>query len=162
MVNLQSQSETARQADPPSGKAGRDKPLVLVVNDTQEILELFREILEDEGFDVILSSFGIQEVAEVQEIDPDLIILDFLIGGEALGWQMLQKLRMTRETEKLPVVVCTAALQLVKELEGHLTSKNVGLVLKPFDIDDLLRAVHTAMQPGGIAGVRDAGARVGT
>lgn len=136
----------------------RQKPLILVINDTQEILDLFREILEEEGWDVVLSSFGVQEVADVQRVDPDLVILDFLIGGEAQGWQLLQKLRMTRATEKLPIIVCTAAIQLVKELEGHLTSKNVGLILKPFDIDELVEAVHKGLRAGGIAGnhnVRD-------
>jgi len=155
VVNVQSQA--VKNAELISTRRGRDKPLVLVVNDTQEILELFREILEEEGFDVILSSFGVQEVQDVQSIDPDLVILDFLIGGEAQGWQLLQKLRMTRETENLPIVVCTAAVQLVRELQGHLTAKNVGLVLKPFDIDDLVTAVHAAMQPGGITGAGNVG-----
>jgi CheY-like chemotaxis protein len=58
---------------------------------------------------------------------------------------LLQKLKMDRATAKIPVVVCTAALQLARELEGHLKEKGVALVLKPFDIDDLLRAVEVAL-----------------
>lgn len=127
------------------GKGKRAKPLVLVVNDTQEILDLFREILEEEGYNVVLSSYGFKEVSSVQEIDPDLIILDFIIGGEEHGWQMLQKLRMCRDTAELPVIVCTGAIRLAKDLEGHLAAKNIGLVLKPFDIDDLLREVSSVM-----------------
>lgn len=153
-MNIESQSAGSHPISPFVSRGKRDRPLALVVNDTQEILELFREILEEEGFDVVLSSFGVQEVADVQKINPDLIILDFLVGGEAQGWQLLQKLRMTRATENLPIIVCTAAIQLARELEGHLKAKNVGLVLKPFDIDDLVRAVETAMQPGGITGMK--------
>jgi len=39
-------------------------------------------------------------------------------------------------------VVCTAAVKLVQELEGHLRAKGVGVILKPFDIDDLTSEVR--------------------
>lgn len=117
---------------------------ILVINDTPELLDLFREILEDEGYRVSLYSATFQDLEEIKRAKPDLILLDFIIGGEASGWQLLQKLRMDRETAKIPVVVCTAALELARELEGHLRAKGIGLVLKPFDIDDLLLAVNGA------------------
>ena len=114
---------------------------ILVVNDTVEILDLFREILEEEGYRVSLYSFAFRDLDEIKENRPDLIILDFIIGGEDHGWQLLQKLKMDRETATIPVVVCTAAVRLVRDLEGHLKEKGVGVILKPFDIDDLLREV---------------------
>lgn len=116
-----------------------------MVNDTQEILDLFRDILEEEGYRVSLYSYAFQDVAEIEALRLDLVILDFVIGGEAHGWQLLQKMKMTRRTANIPVIVCTAALQLVRELEGHLRAKNVLVVLKPFDIDDLVDAVATAL-----------------
>lgn len=122
---------------------------ILVINDTQEILDLFRDILEEEGYRVSLYSYAFQDISEVREIRPDLVILDFIIGGEAHGWQMLQKMKMTRDTMGIPVIVCTAALSLARELEGHLRAKNVGVVLKPFDIDDLLEAVNNGLREGG-------------
>mgnify|MGYP001774029797 CR=1 FL=1 len=118
---------------------------ILVVNDTQEILDLFREILTDEGYDVFLYSYGIQDLSEVERIKPDLIILDLLIGGETVGWQMLQKLKMRRSTASIPVIVCTAAVKAAREMEGYMRAKQVGLVFKPFDIDDLLQAVRQAL-----------------
>jgi CheY-like chemotaxis protein len=68
-----------------------------------------------------------------------------MIGGEPVGWQMLQKLKLRRSTAGIPVVVCTAAVKAVQEMEGYMKSKNVGLVLKPFDIDDLLLAIKQAL-----------------
>jgi DNA-binding response OmpR family regulator len=119
---------------------------IMVVNDTQEILDLFREILLEEGYEPILYSYAIQDLAEVERVKPDLIILDHIIGSEAVGWQMLQKLKMRRSTATIPVIVCTAAVKAVQEMEGYMKSKNVGLVLKPFDIDDLLLAIKTALK----------------
>jgi CheY-like chemotaxis protein len=119
---------------------------IMVVNDTQEILQLFREILTDEGYEAILYSYAIQDLVEIERVKPDLIILDYMFDEEQIGWQLLQKLKMYRPTASIPVVICTAAAQKVREMEGYLQSKGVGLVLKPFDIDDLLRAVEQGLR----------------
>ena len=131
-------------------------PRIMVVNDTQAILELFRDLLEEEGYEVVLYTFAIQDLAEVERVQPDLIILDHIFGEERLGWQLLQKLKLRRSTESIPVVVCTAAAKAVQEMEGYLTAHGVALVLKPFDIDDLLSTVRLALQN------RDAAALVDT
>lgn len=127
----------------------------MVVNDTQEILDLFRDLLEEEGYRVSLYSFAFQDLAEVKQRKPDLVILDFIIGGEAQGWQLLQKMRMDRETMSIPIIVCTAAIALIRELEGRLRDKNVGIILKPFDIDDLLREVSRALAEAATQGPED-------
>src|SRR5687768_13446507 len=98
---------------------------IMVINDTQEILELFEDLLTDEGYEVVVYSFGIQDMEEVVRAAPDLIILDLLMGGEQAGWQMLQKLKMKRKTANIPVIVCTAAAKVVQEMEGYLKSKKV-------------------------------------
>ncbi len=119
---------------------------IVVVNDTQEILELFREILEEEGYKVSLYSFAFNDINEIVKLDPDLVILDLMIGGESVGWQLLQKMKMDRRTAKLPIVVCTAALRLMQEIEGHLRAKGVGVILKPFDIDELVQQVRDLLE----------------
>ena len=111
---------------------------ILVVNDTQEILELFRMLLEEEGYEVVLSGFPIQQISDVEQIHPDLIILDIVFGDQKSGWQMLQMIKMKRSTASIPVIVCTAALDMVREQEGYLVSQGVHVVFKPFDIDHLL------------------------
>jgi DNA-binding response OmpR family regulator len=123
------------------------KSRILVVNDTQEILELFRMLLEEEeGYDVVLSGFPIQQVKEIEHIKPDLIILDLVLGDEKTGMQMLQMLKMQRSTAAIPVLVCTAALQIVREQEGYLVSQGVHVVYKPFDIDELLTTVKQLLE----------------
>ena len=119
---------------------------IMVINDTQEILDMFRAILEEEGYEVILYSFAILDMTEYERVKPDLIILDLVFGGEKSGWQMLQKLKMNRSTATIPIIVCTAATNAIREMEGYLLSKGVGVILKPFDIDDLLAAVKLALQ----------------
>ena len=123
------------------GTASRPKRII-VINDTPEILDLFRDILEAEGYEVMLYAYDPKHIDEIERRQPDLIILDYLIGGEPLGWQFLQMLKMTRATEHIPVIICTAAVSQIQELEARLRSLGVGVVLKPFNIDDLLEEIE--------------------
>jgi CheY-like chemotaxis protein len=126
---------------------------ILVINDTKEILDLFRMLLEDEGYRVSLDSFSALDaaakLADVKHLKPDAIVLDFLVGGEQMGWQLLQLLRMDPVTRGIPIVVCTAAVRQVEELESHLRTMGVEVVLKPFDIDDIYGALERALHPAG-------------
>jgi DNA-binding response OmpR family regulator len=119
---------------------------ILVVNDIQVILELFRTLLEEEGYEVVLAGFPFQQISDIERINPDLIILDFVFGDQKTGWQMLQMLKMRRSTATIPVIACTAALDLVREQEGYLISQDVHVVFKPFDIDQLLTSIKQALQ----------------
>lgn len=118
---------------------------VFVINDTVAILELFRAMLEDEGYRVTTDGFSVELVemlGRVKDVKPDLIVLDFIILDEGKGWQFLQLLKMDREARRIPVIVCTAAAKLVEELQVHLDMMGVVVVLKPFDIDHMLHEME--------------------
>lgn len=124
---------------------------ILVVNDEPAILHLFRDLLGDEGYRVSLDKFerAIEELREtVIELQPDLVILDFIIGGEHKGWQLLQVLKMDRATREIPIIVCTAAAKQITELTSHLNELGVHAVLKPFDIDHLLDIIGKVWESG--------------
>ena len=119
---------------------------VLVVNDTEEILDLFRDILEGMGHRMTAWSFSPDDLAKVTEIKPDLVILDLMMGATELqGWALLQKIRMSPPTEDIPVIVCSAATNWVREQEGWLTANAVKVVLKPFKVAHLEHAIEQAL-----------------
>jgi DNA-binding NtrC family response regulator len=126
----------------------------MVINDTQEILELFQDILHGEaGYEVILSSFEPQMLEHVKAVKPDLIISDHVFGEEKIGWQFIQRLKMDRETADIPVIVCSGAIKDLKEMEGYLMQKNIATLYKPFDIDELLNLVakkFEEIEEGGV------------
>jgi CheY-like chemotaxis protein len=120
---------------------------ILVVNDTEEILDLFRDIVEGLGHRMTAWSFSPDDLAKITEIAPDLIILDLMLGPTELqGWALLQKLRMSRPTEEIPVIVCTAATNWVREQEGWLTANATKVVLKPFKVPHLEHAIRQALE----------------
>ena len=124
-----------------------DKPQhVLVVNDTEEILDLFRDILEGMGHRMTAWSYSPDDLAKVTEILPDLIILDLMLGPTELqGWALLQKIRMSPPTDDIPVIVCTAATNWVREQEGWLAANAVKVVFKPFKVTHLEHAIEQAL-----------------
>src|SRR5688500_17770691 len=125
---------------------------ILVVNDTQEILELFHEILHVEGgYDVELCSVAPSIVDAVREVNPDLVISDHVFGEEKIGWQFIQRLKLHRATADIPIIVCSGAIKELKEMEGYLVSKNIGVLYKPFDVDDLLNLVQAKLENPDVA-----------
>ena len=119
---------------------------ILVVNDTEEILDLFRDIVEGLGHRMTAWSFSPDDLAKVTEIQPDLIILDLMLGPTELqGWSLLQKIRMSPPTEHIPVIVCSAATHWVREQEGWLAANAVKVVLKPFKVGHLEHAIAQAL-----------------
>jgi CheY-like chemotaxis protein len=122
------------------------KKHVVVVNDTEEILELFEEIIGGLGHRVTKLTYAPTDGREIAQLQPDLCIIDFVIGGrEFEGWQLIQKLRMMPATELMPIVACTGAAREVREMEGKLAEMNVRVLLKPFRAADLERQVTDAL-----------------
>ena len=126
------------------------KTRVLVINDTKEILELFRDILVEEmGFEVTLMTYAPDELSRIVDERPDLVIVDFILGDRELqGWQLLQKMRMHPATASIPIVACTAAAREVRESEAYLVEQGIEVVMKPFTIKQLLNAVQGALKLG--------------
>ncbi len=114
---------------------------ILVINYDEAILGLFQEMLSEEGYQVTLDKFGRKTsdlLESIRELQPDLVIMDFIIGHEDSGWQLLQAAKMARDTRDIPVIVCTGAIRQVTDLSYHLDAMGVHVVIKPFDIDHLL------------------------
>ncbi len=106
---------------------------------------MYTELLSEEGYEVFNHLAAFQDLDTIRSIRPDLLILDYMINGELVGWRILQMLKMSSDLANIPVIICTAANQKVKEMESHLLSKGAYIVLKPFDIYELIETVNTAM-----------------
>ncbi|MBA3874097.1 MAG: response regulator [Anaerolineae bacterium] len=118
---------------------------IMVINNSDNILAMFRKILEAEGHDVSTQLFLNSELRDVGKIKPDLIILDYYVGREGVGWEFLQLLKMEDSTTKVPVLLCTTAIKLVQEIGAYLATKNVVFLRKPFESRDLVKAVQSIL-----------------
>jgi CheY-like chemotaxis protein len=115
---------------------------ILVIDDSDDILDLYCHILEPEGYEIQTSSSIYQHLEEVERVHPDLVILDFKMGAHHDGWHFLQLLKMHDSTARIPVLLCTAAVYEVRKQEDYLRTKGIPILDKPFDIDDLVQNVR--------------------
>lgn len=125
---------------------------ILVIDETQLLLDLFQAILGEEGYDVMLSLLTFPDLDRIDQLQPDLIILDHMFGRGAEGWQMLEQLKARQSTEDIPVIVCTAAPMTADHIEPYLTTHRVELLHKPFTVDELLRLVTQGLETERIMG----------
>jgi CheY-like chemotaxis protein len=125
-------------------------PLILVVDDDPDILEAVGEILVDEGYRVARARDGQEALARLEGERPALVLLDLMMPVMD-GVAFARAMRLVPEHAGIPVVVISA--------DGDPARARAvaaqGFLAKPFDIDDLLRAVSThtgASGPGGTQG----------
>lgn len=115
---------------------------ILVVNNSVELLEMMKTLLQLQGYEAILRSYPLLKLEEIEDMKPDLIILDILFGNQQpIGWAMLDLLKLSPSTAAIPVTICTAALKEVLEQQEYLVAKEVTVLLKPFFVDDVLDAL---------------------
>jgi DNA-binding response OmpR family regulator len=118
----------------------------MVINNSNDILAMFRKILESNDCEVFLQLFLNSDLRDVRRIQPDLIILDYYVGREGVGWEFLQLLKMEDATSAVPVLICTTAIKLVQEIAPYLATKRVSVLRKPFESRDLVNAVQASLQ----------------
>ena len=106
---------------------------IVAVNDDQAILDLYRRALEGEGYTVSTHIMAFENVHEIAELKPDLIILDFATGKQVVGTLLLEQLKMYRPTKDIPVFLCTAALKEMREQEDVLLKKGIPILYKKLD-----------------------------
>jgi CheY-like chemotaxis protein len=119
---------------------------VHVIDDAPAILDLMRELLEEEGFQVSTRCGAPSDLSEIKALQPSLIVLDCLRPGQAAGWPLLQSLKLDRDTCAIPIVLCTSAARRVKALQCDLATMNVAVVLKPFDINELVAVITGSLR----------------
>jgi DNA-binding response OmpR family regulator len=118
---------------------------ILAIEDDGLILELYRVLLQDAGYQVHSSKTVIEDMREIERLLPSLVILDLRIGGNLRSLDFIHKMRAYGPTLPIPIIVCTAAIQEVKKQEEVLLQENIPIIYKPFDVDELLTTIQTKL-----------------
>lgn len=116
-----------------------------VVNDNPEVLDLIGEILEDDCYvTTLIDSVQGDLLQQICRSSPDLLVIDLRHGDDARhGWDIAKELRSIPGCEHLPVLLCSADIAALHEVEPELEATPRVMALKlPFEIDDLLRSIR--------------------
>jgi CheY-like chemotaxis protein len=114
---------------------------ILVVDDEPTIRQVIAEILQDEGFEVVIAADGEQLFEQVRISQPALILLDVMMPGMS-GIAILEKLRTQAQITHIPVVLMSAGVYLT-EIGDPIRE----FLPKPFDLKQLLDIVHRMLGP---------------
>lgn len=122
------------------------EPLILVVDASLNLLNIYHDILENEGYEVELSNYTFEGVQTIERLRPDLIILDFEREGQREEWVLLKMLKMHETTANIPIIVNVAPLYNLPEQQAYFERKNVLLLFAPIVKEDLLAAIRQLLQ----------------
>ncbi len=118
---------------------------ILVVDDDPDLIETIRFRLDQEGYEVITVSNGLEALGAVRESQPDLVILDVMMPKEN-GYRVSKIIKEDgqagRLSKKIAVILLTA-----RNLKGDPGREKMfmefsqadDMIYKPFEMDDLLK-----------------------
>ena len=113
---------------------------VLVVEDNEKSMKLFRDVLQVTGYRTLEATTGAQAVEVAAEHTPDLVLMDIRLpdidGAEALG-----RLRADERTASIPVLALTADA-MRGDRERFLAAGFDDYISKPVNVVELLAAVR--------------------
>lgn len=117
---------------------------VMVVEDEEPLALLLRYNLEAEGYEVETVASGDEAELRLYEHTPDLLLLDWMLPGLS-GIELCRRLRLRRETERLPVIMLTARGEENERIRGLSTGAD-DYVVKPFSVPELMARIRAMLR----------------
>jgi DNA-binding response OmpR family regulator len=122
----------------------RERPLILVVDDVADNVEIVRLRLESQSYDVITAGDGLQALEQVGRARPDLVLLDVMMP-RLDGIETVKRLKSDLALPFIPVILLTARGE-TKEVVAGLDSGADEYLTKPIDHGALLARVRAMLR----------------
>lgn len=117
--------------------------VVAVIDDDAAFIDLVEELLKDEGYRVLVGRSGGKEAYElVRETQPNIVVLDVRLGTPDDGWLVVELLRLDPTTATIPIIICSADGQFLRQKQEQLRARNCDYLEKPFLLDELLEKIR--------------------
>jgi CheY-like chemotaxis protein len=128
-----------------SGSHGR-LPLILVVEDFEELYELYSDFLAGAGYAVAGSNNGVEAVEQAKRLLPDLIIMDLGLA-KLNGWEALRLLKSDGATRDIPTLALTGHTNEHCAERARAAGCD-GVLFKPCGLNELLAAIEVRVGHG--------------
>jgi two-component system response regulator (stage 0 sporulation protein F) len=116
------------------------KKRIFIVDDEEGILQLYKEELTEDGYDVFTANSGEDLIGKIKKFSPNLIVLDIKIGGYN-GLDLLQDIRET--FYNLPVILCSAYSTFKSDLKSIAAD---SYVVKSSDLTELKKKISRYLE----------------
>lgn len=121
-----------------------NKSTILVVDDSLVNLAALNEILEQQGFNVLLANSGQRALTVAKENRPDLILLDVVMSGWD-GYETCQQIKADSKLSNIPILFISGLGDTQNKIKAF-QAGGVDYVSKPFQNDELLARVATHIE----------------
>ena len=121
-----------------------NKPVILVVNDQPQNIELFEAYLAPQGYEIIKAINGEEAIRKLAGNQIDLILLDVMMPCMD-GFEVTRKVRQDDKNRLLPIILVTA----LRETEDRVKGIEAGcddFLSKPMDKTELLARVQSLLK----------------
>ena len=117
---------------------------VVLMNDELELLNLICTRLCEEGT-ITCHTLTWDKLGEAIELSPDLFLICMTTTEEQRIWDLIERLRMRKETASIPIILCPLYSPAMEDMKGFLRQKKILLVYRPLDLDEVLNAIQQAI-----------------
>ncbi len=124
--------------------ASAEQPTVLVVEDEPAQREVLSYNLSAEGFRVIQAENGEEGLILVDEENPDIIVLDWMLPSVS-GIEVCRRLKTRNDTRNTPIIMLSARIEEVDRIRGLETGAD-DYVVKPYSVLELMARVRAQLR----------------
>jgi len=114
--------------------------VILIVDDNPHNLKLLFDFLRESGFKVLVAKDGESAIEKLQEVSPNIILLDVMMPGID-GFETCYCLKASMATKDIPVIFMTALTDRIDKVKG-LSMGAVDYITKPFQQEEVLARVQ--------------------
>jgi PAS domain S-box-containing protein len=118
--------------------------IILIVDDQPTNLKMLFSFLLQSGYKVLVAKTGESALQKLQNIAPDLILLDVMMPGLD-GFETCRRLKASAETKDIPVIFMTALSEPMDKIKG-LKVGAVDYITKPFQQEEVLARIENQLQ----------------
>ncbi len=118
---------------------------ILIVEDNELNLKLFRDLLGANGYDTFETKEGIEAISLTRQTMPDLIIMDIQLP-EISGLDITRKIKADAQIRHIPVIAVTA-FAMKDDEEKIMAAGCEAYLSKPIAIDDFLATIRRFLEP---------------
>jgi CheY-like chemotaxis protein len=131
------------EVQPTRPRSGRDKPVIIVAEDSGLQLRLMQMCLQRADYSVVEAHDGVEALAHIETELPDLVTLDIDMP-RMNGFQVLDRMRRDPRLRAIPVVMLTAHAKDSGLFREWATARDTFMT-KPFSPEQLLTAVQRTL-----------------
>jgi twitching motility two-component system response regulator PilH len=117
---------------------------VLVVEDSIPQREMISDLLQNSGLKVVVVSDGVEAMEQIQQANPDLIVLD-IVMPRMNGYEVCRRLKADPKTRNVPVVMCSAKGEEFDRYWGMKQGAD-AYIAKPFQPIELIGTIKQLLR----------------